>query len=114
GLRPRTVVLAVGGIAAALVALVTLASQVSIFRFAPPPKSLDALTDRAREITAALGYTDRPRDAAYGFGFHRSFFDALETKAASEARYEPLRGERPPSFFIWYRQSPHILSTLNA
>jgi hypothetical protein len=78
------------------------------------PRSTEVLLDRARQIARVAGYTEPPAGMAYGYGYHRSYHDYIESTDPSPGRWSALQRSHPGSLFLWYRQSPRPLQALSA
>ncbi len=108
GLRPRSALLRIAAVVAALAAMLLLAmrsnglDQVGV----EPP---DALAQKARDVLAQLGYTSTPADVAQGFGPETDLVRYLEKKGAPHPNWDELLSTRPPVVFFWYRTSPRPL-----
>jgi hypothetical protein len=75
--------------------------------------SSEVLAARAREIAKSLGYTNRPVDTAYGWGYDEDYFKyARDQKLSlgSLGRLHDLRHQRPPAVYFWYRTSWQYLN----
>ena len=106
GLRPR--------VAAACFAAVLLALGLAFFlsvhyngldkmRLEQSP---EVLAQKAREITAQLGYPDRPYDSAYGLDYDGDFQEAVEKNDKPRPDWDTVLRSRPSVLTFWYRQSP--------
>ncbi len=71
----------------------------------------EALTQKAREITARLGYTERPADSASGFDYDTDFRDYVEKD--TQTQWDEVIAGRPTLLEYWYRQSPKPLVASN-
>jgi len=113
-LSPRATWLALLGVLVAAVAAFALSDEAGLLRRIPQPKSDAVLIDRAQTIIHDAGYVDPPAGTAFGYGWHKSYFDYLRGADASAARWERLAEPRPTSLFLWYRQSPRKLVPQNS
>jgi hypothetical protein len=103
-----------GAIVLGLLAVAALSDRVVFLGKIPLEKSTDALEDRARDILASLGYTERPVDTARGFLYLQDYvFYALRTDT-SPSRWNALSNAYVPSLRFWYRTSPRLLQTQGA
>lgn len=74
-------------------------------------RSADALEERARQLVADLGYTERPIDRQRGFLHDSSLLNWLSAQDSTSARWDRLGEVRPAPLGFWYRQSPRYLLT---
>jgi predicted Ser/Thr protein kinase len=109
GLRPRTVLLLVGGVVAGLALAAVLGWPRTLVSRVPFEKAPAALEDRARELLGRLGHTDRPYDAARGFAVDRDYLNEVEATDRSRGRWDGLATGAPPVAQFWYRDSPRPL-----
>lgn len=70
----------------------------------------EVLAQKAREMTARLGYPDRPLDVAYGFGYDGDFQDSVEKNDKPHPNWDAILAGRPSLLYFWYRQSPDYMS----
>ena len=109
GLRPRTAVVC---LLAALLGLGIGAylsirySAIEKMRLELPP---EVLTQKAREIVARFGYTEKPADSAFGFVYDTDLQDHVE-KQKTPVNWAAVLTGRPPILEYWYRQSPKEMS----
>jgi hypothetical protein len=72
--------------------------------------SSEVLAAKAREITKAFGYMERPVDTVGFWNYDTDYF-----RYASQQRNQGVRGPSltpyPPAVYFWYRQSPHYPPT---
>ncbi len=109
GLRPRVAVVCL--VAALLglgigVYLLTRYNALEKMRLELPP---EVLAQKAREIVARFGYTERPADSAHGFVYDTDFRDHVE-KQKTPVNWAAVLTARPPVLEYWYRQSPKEMS----
>ena len=69
----------------------------------------EVLAQKAREITARLGYPDRPLDVAYGMDYDGDLQDAIEKNDRPRPDWNKVLAGRPTLFYFWYRQSPDYM-----
>ena len=74
-----------------------------------PEKSPELLTEKAREIVAALGYDKRPQDKHGSFYFDNDYLAYVVKHDRSPQRWEHVAEARPGPLKFIYRQSPHEL-----
>jgi predicted Ser/Thr protein kinase len=109
GLRPRTVVLLAGGVFAGVLLATVLGWPRTLVSRVPFEKPPAVLEDRARELLARLGHTDRPYDTARGFAVDRDYLNEVEATDRSRGRWDGLATGAPPVAQFWYRDSPRPL-----
>jgi predicted Ser/Thr protein kinase len=68
----------------------------------------EVLAQKAREILARVGYTDKPVDRAFGFDYDSNLQDAVEKE--KNPNWEEVLTGRPCVLQFWYRQSPDLFS----
>jgi serine/threonine-protein kinase len=73
-----------------------------------PQYSTEVLAQRARDAIQRIGYTEGPRDDAYGFEWDEPLAEALRANGAG-AGAAPPRSGRPSPLIFWYRQSQEPL-----
>src|SRR5262245_7506594 len=108
-LRPLA---ATAGIVTAIVCLVAFAAmsdRALLTSYVPLEKPPEVLTDRAREVSRALGYTDAVADSASGFTPANEYLRFALQRADGAATRTRLRSGRPPGLLFWYRSSPRPL-----
>ena len=77
-----------------------------------PEKSPELLTEKAREIVAALGYDKRPQDKHGSFYFDNDYLAYVVKHDRSPQRWEHVSAARPGPLKFIYRQSPRELVAL--
>jgi serine/threonine-protein kinase len=109
GLRPRVALICLIAVLAALGLIGFLAvhySGLDRMHLEQPP---EVLAQKAREITARLGYPDRPLDVAYSFDYDSDLQEALEKNDKPRPDWNTILAGRPTLFYLWYRQSPDYM-----
>ena len=94
---------------AGLIAVALLSDQVLITAKIPMEKSVDTLEDRAREILASLGSTEKPVDTARGFIGLGDYIQYVLRTDRSANRWDGLSNPYFPTLRFWYRTSPRQL-----
>jgi len=107
GLRPPV---AIACLAAVLVGLAV--GTFLIIRYSGVEKmhleqTPEVLSQKAREIVARMGYTERPVDHESGFDFDTNYLNSLEK--AKTKNWDEVFASRPTILQFWYRQSPDVL-----
>ncbi|HST36459.1 MAG TPA: hypothetical protein VLK25_07510 [Allosphingosinicella sp.] len=69
----------------------------------------EVLAQKAREMTARLGYPDRPLDSASGFDYDGDFQDSVEKNDKPHPDWDAVLPGRPSLLYFWYRQSPDYM-----
>jgi serine/threonine-protein kinase len=108
GLRPVTALLLLLAAAGGLLANAAFWGRTHLAAQIPFEYSPEKLSVIAHETARALGYGERPADAAGGLalsGYPRYAY----SQAGSELARRRLASGRPPAITYWYRQSPAIL-----
>jgi serine/threonine-protein kinase len=103
---------AIGGLVATLVCLAAFAAATDralITSYVPLDKPPEVLTDRAREVSRVLGYTDVPLDTARGFAAAGEYLRFALQRGDGAATRERLRTGRPAGLQYWFRSSPRRL-----
>ncbi len=109
GLRPRVAVLCLLAILVGLAVGTYLTihySGVEKMHLEQPP---EVLAQKAREIIARIGYTQKPTDSAFGYSYDTNFRDAVE-KEQTKPDWDGIIAGRPMLLNFWYRQSPDWMS----
>ncbi len=93
----------------AVVVMLMFTEQVNLYRMVPLEKSPEVLVDRASTLIASLGYSQPPRDRAYGFGLDNTYFGFEADPVPAPQRWQRFTSGQPVTYFFWYRQSPLLL-----
>jgi serine/threonine-protein kinase len=72
-------------------------------------KSVDVLTERAKDVIALAGYKDGPRDTARGAVFTGDYTNWITQRDQSAKRWDVLSQGHAPVLRFWYRTSPRTL-----
>ena len=67
----------------------------------------EVLAQKARDIVAKVGYTEKPADRAYGFDYDTNLQSAVEKE--KPANWNEVLLGRPNVLYFWYRQSPDTM-----
>ena len=95
-----------------ILAVALLSDRTLLIAKIPMEKSVDALEDRARDVVAKLGYTDKPADTARGFLVLGDYIAYVVGTDRSATRWNSLSNAFFPTLRFWYRTSPRELQTL--
>ena len=105
GLRPRAALALVAAIVAGWIGVAMLNNQVSLLDKIPFDQPTDALAQKAKEMIAALGYSDKPGDVIYGFSRNSGYQNQLNKHFGGKA-WDHLMHTRPSLVNFWYRTAP--------
>jgi serine/threonine-protein kinase len=97
---------------AALVGLLLaalLAGRSTLIGRIAPDKSLEVLTEKAKETLATLGYNERPHDSNASFSLDRDYLAYVATHEPASKRWNNIAAARPGPLVFIYRQSPQEL-----
>jgi serine/threonine-protein kinase len=104
GMRPWLAVACLAVVIVGLGLLCILRQRRDLINQIPMENSPEVLAVKAKEIAKSFGYTERPVDTVYAWGYDEDYFRfAREQKNPSIDLYAPY----PPAVYFWYRQSPH-------
>jgi serine/threonine-protein kinase len=96
-------------VALGLAAIVWFSNRTTLLGLVTVDRIPEVLADRARSIARELGYTETPRDSAYGYEVDNGYVRYVRDNDASTSRWEAIRRTRPAPLLFWYRQSPQSL-----
>ncbi len=99
GLRPRTAVLCLASVLVVLGVLMCTAAHYNGLRKMDLQLTPEVLAQKAREITARLGYPERPADSAFSFDYDGDFQNYVE-KNDKPVRTGMRCSRRDPPCFI--------------
>ncbi len=102
----RTALLCAAAIVAGFAVVLALGPAQGLSEKIPFDQSTDALAGRARAILESAGFSERPADTAYGWGYDGEFRAYLETVIPQGERSGYLERGDPSLALFWYRQSP--------
>jgi serine/threonine-protein kinase len=111
GLRPRVAAACLASVFAAMGLVVFLGIHYSGLEKMRLELTPEVLTQRAREIIARLGYSERPIDTASGLDYDNDLKDSIEKNEKLHPNWEAVLAGRPALLRFWYRQSPdHMMA----
>lgn len=113
GLSRSLGVALVGIILAGLTATALLLMRNDMAEHVPLDKSVDVLTERAKEILALAGYPDRPADFARSAIISGDYPTWIAGRDPSPTRWDILSKGHAPVMRFWYRTSPRMLTPLS-
>ena len=106
GLRPRAAVACLASVLIALGLVTFLGIHYSGLGNMRLELTPEVLTQKAREIIARLGYSERPVDSASGLDYDNDFKDSVEKNEKPHPNWQAVLAGRPSLLRFWYRQSP--------
>ncbi len=109
GLRSSVAIATLAGIAVLTILIVLFSSRTQISRIVSPPKSPEALAERARQTLERLGFPEKPVDSLYGFSWDGDYLEYIGDHDKGPSRWDALGRPAPPLLLFWYRQSPRYL-----
>jgi serine/threonine-protein kinase len=109
GIRPQFALLCLLGVILGSALFAAVAQRSKIISLLPLHDSPEVLSAHARQMIQAFGYTDAPRDSAWGFLADDGYLKQIRTKDHSPTRWQVLRKDEPAAENFWYRQSPREL-----
>src|SRR5712671_3278862 len=111
GLRPRVAVACLASVIVALGLVVFLGIHYSGLEKMRLELTPEVLTQKARDIIARLGYSERPIDSATGLDYDNDLKDSVEKNEKPHPNWEAVLAGRPSLLRFWYRQSPdHMMA----
>jgi serine/threonine-protein kinase len=108
GMNPRAALACVAVIVVGILAASTIAGKGWAFSRAGAETPPEAMTQKARDLLAGLGYTGKPGSSAGGYATDASALEHLAGTPIDEA-WRRIATARPPIIMFWYRQSPDRL-----
>ncbi|HEY0704194.1 MAG TPA: serine/threonine-protein kinase, partial [Candidatus Acidoferrales bacterium] len=108
GLRPALAWACIALILVGLAGLAALSNRMEVLNLVPLPLAPEVLAEKARELTAKLGYA-APVDTSYGFGLYSGFLTHIKDTDKSRNAWEQLKAGFPPVVAFWYRESPQYM-----
>ncbi len=106
GIRPGLLFLCFAACVIGVIAIAYLAPMAEMLTMVPLELPPDAMTEKAREMIRAFGYTQKPSDSARGFGLDH---DCIRYLQQTGKRWSGLASGAMPVMTFWYRQSPRYL-----
>jgi hypothetical protein len=110
GLKPRVALICAAALLVALGVVVFLGIHYTGMDRMHLEQTPEVLAQKAREITARLGYPDRPLDHAYGLDYDGDFQDSVEKNDKPHPNWDTVLPGRPSLLQFWYRQSPDYMA----
>ncbi len=109
GLKPAWAIACLGALIASLFGLAWIADHstvAGVVRLELPPQ---AMAQKARDVLAGLGYTDKPLSAAWDYSYDYGSLNRIPRNSGREAAAKAV-AERPPLMYFMYRSSPAVMS----
>jgi hypothetical protein len=91
------------------VAAVHFRSKMRLIDVTPFENPPEVLAGKAREISAQLGYSERPADSAHGFEYDHQYLDYVRRQVPAGDWRQPFSQGRPAPIYFWRRESPQQL-----
>ncbi len=85
--------------------------QIDVVNQIPMENSSEVLAEKARQIAESFGYTDRPRDAIFGWEYNTDYLIFASRQKGYSVRHAGFIKQHPPPVIFWYRESPMLLPT---
>jgi DNA-binding winged helix-turn-helix (wHTH) protein len=83
--------------------------RIDIINQIPMENSSEVLAAKARQIAQSFGYTDRPRDAIFGWEYNTDYLVFASRQKGYSVRHAGFSNQHPPPVIFWYRESPILL-----
>jgi predicted Ser/Thr protein kinase len=106
GLRPRIAVACLAAVLLALGLVAYLSIHYSGLKKMRLELTPEVLSQKAREVIARLGYSERPADNAFGLDSDDDFQEYVEKNDKPRPNWDAVLAARPSLLRFWYRQSP--------
>jgi serine/threonine-protein kinase len=113
GLRPAVAVPCLAAIVIGAVVIIAISSHLSLLKLIPLDKPPAVLADRVEQISAALGYGERPADRAWGFQADYEYLEHISNSDESADRWDRLASGQPAATRFWYRSSREAMVPRN-
>ena len=102
-------VAAVSFVVAGVLLIAALSTRITVAGLVPLDKPPAVLADRAQQIIASLGYTDRIADSAFNLATSYPYINWLAANDQRPNRWDSLKQGSPATLLFWYRTSPRLL-----
>jgi hypothetical protein len=109
GLRPRVAATCLAVVLAGLALMLYLNIRYNPLEKMGVEQPPEALTQKAHEMVARLGYEGRPADTSFGLSDNSDFTDYVEKNDKPHPRWDDVLSTRPALLNYWYRQSPQYM-----
>jgi serine/threonine-protein kinase len=111
GLDRRVAIAIFSAIIAGMIAMTALLIRFTALDVIRPEFSAEVMAQKARDVLAPLGYTERPRDEAFGYAWFDRAADYIRARETMSDRREAIT-RRPVPLNFWYRRSQSALTGL--
>ncbi len=108
GMQPRRALAALAAVATGLMVTAWMAGNVTLLARVHSVIPPDALAQKARELLASFGYSERPVSQAWGID-HNAFLLRFAGRLDAATARRLIPSMRPPPVFFWYRTYPQRL-----
>lgn len=108
-LKPVIALACLLAILACLAAIPFLVSQSTLVAKTPFENSPEALAQKSRDLLQRFGYTNKPADSAFKFGYNNDYLQALDREGKFSTTVARLNAGQPAPIIFWYRTSPRYL-----
>ena len=105
---------AVAFVVVGMILIVALSPRITLAGLVGLDKPPAVLADRAQQIIASLGYTDRIADSASALAIAQPYLTWLAANDKRPDRWDALKLGRPATLVFWYRTSPRPLMPTRA
>ena len=105
---------AVAFVVIGMIVITVLSARITIAGLVPLDKPPAVLADRAQQIIASLGYTDRIADSASALAISQPYLTWLAANDHRPDRWNGLKLGLPATMVFWYRTSPRLLMPTRA
>jgi protein kinase-like protein/zinc ribbon protein len=105
GIAPRVALTFLAAILVGTLLLLYFGIKENALERVHPSKSPEVLSNRAQEVIARIGYSGKPGDRDWGFGYNTDFIDYASTHDKPHADWSKLPYQRPELLSFWYRQA---------
>ena len=112
GIKPWIAFSIAAFVAVSLVATVVMGSMITITGLVNPELPKDVLSQKAREIAARFGYTQKGAGVAGGFAYDNEALRYIQRTFAAGERWDMVGKGHLPVMFFWHRESPRYLEPL--
>ncbi len=109
GLHPRAAMVCLAAVLIAVGLITFIGIHFSGLDRMHLEQTPEVLAQKAREITARLGYPERPLDTASGMDYDGDLQDAIEKNDKPRPDWNTILAGRPSLLSFWYRQSPDYM-----
>ena len=113
GIKPWVAFSIAAFIAVSLIATVVMSSMITVTGLVNPELPRDVLSQKAREMAARFGYTQKGVGVAAGFSYDADALRYIQNTIPPEQRWEAIGKGHLPVMYFWHRESPRYLEPLS-